>query len=952
MSALNFANSLAPVFERSITSQNQPNNQPQNTQENTKKMPLKFAHGNNIILTQGTYKGYYGFVYDVRPSSYDVEFYEDQFVPVSQYGSHPVGSNIMTEFGESVVVNHIPQLIAISTKSGELRLPHANLTRVVQYVAPDGLIKLGAFSHVQNPTDGNIAFEIQPYKLDYSVYYERSYIADTLPPKNESVLEFVKLSINKTSEMPAFIRARSDLKQLAEAIKNHSVLTDTPILITNEDILANGDDILLDEMYFVTDEPVASSNTNFLGLYGSMSRFIDEQYIIRYKKTVNLAKSSFTKGTKLRLGSNVSIQRGSFSGKDGVIVSVREPELTVYLDAVGRKVSKHSVRVGDTFIERAIHPRDVFYIDLRLKDGNFFQVTKLNDDSIEGTMKSKDYHPMKINWDAVESTQPGFKIYSTETLNVTDVELKDNVFVHDNTENTSNTEELDDIEDTDNPEITDDIEPEVTIEDPQDQVYTASYKALQETIQKHNPPSKHELRIKSHIDTILKHFGGYDINVFNVIKQVIQAEMSIKQLIKNSLEIDSSFWKSSDEKFITACLVLYEIIRTGYNNTMVGDYIRLLIESKYFNKKDISESIFSNNGWTDLFKVDKQFLKNLQNENQVFSVLRLLFDNCNAVMQKWFGPVILDSDFTVQLSDFIPLGGVRKLEVPRVMISIREFIKNDYPDSANKILFGPAYANIIDLYKTKLMELVNKDTNNTTKTVYTYILENLERAPFALKDLKRQLEKNKLDIDKKKYKKLSQVWNTMFTEIQAKYQEDISIKKQNIKTHDKNMQAMSKKRKAVFEDNVMFGKFGDLDILDDSDEEYEPEFPIKETSREKVQKLQSLMQKLTFQSRKKHQQRKRNEIKQSGLDITISGDNPDEYLDVSEEIAVKVINEFIINNKGNLNATVSTSMISISNNTKYSEMSVTGNKDSIKSITNNLVKSDFAEYKEIKPIRR
>lgn len=779
MSALDFANSFAQALQPSKSSQ-----KPQKKENNAKT--TKFSHSPNIILKHGTYKGYYGYVKKFEPGLFEVQFQEEQKVTVQQYGEHPIGSTILTVFGNSTITNRLPILYGIKFNSAgqsEFFFTESQLTKVVKFKDTTGSERIGKF--LGSGADGTC--EVGVFDANSFDELAKMYRSSDVP---------ISTNDNKTIECSQIIS----------------------------------------ETFVVSYSPTNKSDINFIGMYGPLLRVVPEQYVVSYPKTVNkIAKSLVSvDGKKLNIGSVVTIKHGPYKGQRCVVVGVNPPQLAVFIDAIGREVHSHLVKVGDTYKELPITPDDVFYMDIKLKSGQYVQVVSLLEDgNIIGIIKGSDYIPKKISADLIDSYQPGFKFQNITSEFYPEPKEPENVFVSE--EENQQIEETDDQEDTDNPEfeISEEQEEQDRYIEEEETKYKSSYKDTERTNFPETKWTNDQTLIKATIDLIVN-ASGLDIDVYAIINNVEKCFTILKKQVM-SLGKGGKYWKRSDEKYIIACLVLFSVVQSGFTHVftshdgdMIGNFLRDLQTQKFFHKKDINGSIFLTNGWSDEFTVDVELVKALHSSKTFDSIYRIMFENCNAVLQRLFGPVILTSNFSIDNIQLIPLGAEYEFlgwgrsplpkEPTQVLITVPNYLNGNIPSSAIKILFGHAYQDILEKYKENLAEAINTYESSTSKKVYGYILDNVERMPFALKELQADFKTTSNKLTKLKYEKMLKIWKLLLAEIKERYHNVETNKAQINQEIEYKREKAHKRRADAIESNSLTDQLKELNIDNDDDD--------------------------------------------------------------------------------------------------------------------------------------
>lgn len=725
-----------------------------------------FTHTNNIIMKRGTYKGYYGFVYEFFPAKYEVEIDEESYVPVIRYGQKKIGETFLTEFGNAKVLNRIPTLYGIKVDNEEIRFPREDLLHITYDSKNNKLLLINS-----------VSFE-----------------------NEDKLCKGIVLDIKGNSEKEMLDNLSKAIKTGIYNIQNKSTI----------DIKCHNT-----EYYFVITKPQQASLINHQGQYGTLLRVIDEQYHITYKKRIMLSMTEVTKTNK----KSIAIKKGPYKNKTGYIISKHVAYLTVYIDAIGRRVNNHMVKEGDKFVQKPITPNDVFYMDLKLKNNNFFEVkTILDNGNMIGLEKTyNDFIPREISMNDIAAQQPGFSF--TEVQHVSFIET--DKFQSDTDESlvVNDDDDDDNVSAIDyNEELLDEI-----IEDPVQFQHT--FKDTERTSFVPKQLTKEESEIKTKIDNILNTFGiADDINVYDIIEESKQSILKIKTQLKNA---KISFWKGSDEKYVIAVLVLYQIIKKGYTSLIGGEtvlnYIAVLSNKKYFHAKDVAQSVFLTNGWSNHFTVNTNITNALYKSKSFQDLYKIVFENCHKVLQTFFGNIDIHTSNILHYSQLIPLGGPKKSNA-RMLLTVKDIVNNNIPSTANSVLWGIEYRDTLEKYQRNLVKVINHPkANKTTQIVYEYVLDNLENAPIILANWKN----TNLKIDNLKKDTLSKTFEKLMQEITRIYNDSTNKRKERIETIEQNKESLKKRRRDIYEQNELLGKFASLDL----DLDLESNTSLKKTRR-------------------------------------------------------------------------------------------------------------------------
>jgi flagellar biosynthesis regulator FlaF len=184
------------------------------------------------------------------------------------------------------------------------------------------------------------------------------------------------------------------------------------------------------------------------------------------------------------------------------------------------------------------------------------------------------------------------------------------------------------------------------------------------------------------------------------------------------------------------------------------------------------------------------------------------------MIEKIYGKINLDIQPKKQES--LTVLGKRKYEdEPRKRITVKDiFTKNVTPD-ANKILWGIAYQPLLDKYKSKLIEKINDpNSNKTTKLVYDYVLQNLERGLFAVEEIKKLSNESKSQIDILKFDKMSKIWQSLLNDAKIIYNKLEKEKVSKIQEIEKEKEALKLKRETI----SAAKKLKSIELSDDEDD--------------------------------------------------------------------------------------------------------------------------------------
>jgi hypothetical protein len=727
MSSINFLNNIAQNIA--------PSEQQAKVQQPSNQIKKSFVHGNNVIIINGIdHKGYFGFVQEFVPGKLEVEIDEEGYVSAAQYGPQSIGSIIQTHLGNSLVTHKIPALNVIVYKNQEVRLPINHFMRTV-LLQRDSVFYIAEFvnSFIDN---GILTCEVRP----------------------------IEMHSNSKSEL---------LEQVSHAIRNNKLVKAD----MTEYIPAS--DSLLPDYYFVVQAPTINTDKNFVGFYGTLKNTIDEQYRIIYKRKLMMFKNAL----KQNSDGTYIVKHGPFKGRSISIVKRHPSTITVFLNATGKSIKSIIVKKDSSYQVQPLTPKDVFYLDLKLKNGNFFQVQKVlpngNFYGIERAATGNYIDPREISQDIVAEYQPGFALNAVVTNNSQSEEEQYII----GSENNNDNDNDEDVEQTEYETMED--QQEEQLEEQQEQEYTGSFKDNDRVSYQSIPLTPAQQAIKTTIENILnaQKLKHEEINIYDVISTTEEAIKNIKRLLqKNSNSELHNFWVNSDNKYIIACVVFYEIVKVGFAYLLVDNptidtvdklitvFTEKLVKANVFQHNDTEVSLLLTN-WHTSYQVDKSKLKQMRKS---ISIYTLMFNSCQKLLDVIFELPTLDiSDIQHRDTTLFPV--YKEREVIKRFVTMKELLHGEpIPEQAKKVLFGPAYIPILNQFKKGLNKKVTEATDETTKDVFSFIMDNIQDGPFVIKRLEELIKSgNGTKVDEIKYKKFKAAWEKLInTYIKVKVERD------------------------------------------------------------------------------------------------------------------------------------------------------------------------------------
>lgn len=723
------------------------------------KKNKKIIHGNNVIFTRGQYKGYSGFMYELNSETLDVEIDEYEYVVCSMYGEYKNGTSIITNRGNSVIINKIDKMYALKLKNKEtyfeIRLFTNQVSRFL-CIYEDNMKKVVQIIN-EYKRDDEISYDIVKLDLEYKKYYN-----------NQELMYMVSYFVCNG--------------------KYNSIATQHV-----RNVKLNGGE----EFWMVVKCPDNKDDVNYIGNFGKLSRTIPEQYLIKYKKTILANNNSLIINED-----KVTFKRGPYKNRTGILKNLNSSNLVIEVDAIGKKISKHIVKSNNFYKNRSIIPDDLFFKDIELTNGNFFQVKECTENGFIGIEKVKNNFVEKeiTNGDKIiKKLMSGFSIVNDRKIMSFE---KDTFQLEMEVIEEENGKDEDEDEENDEGSYNDDGDKDDIVFDSEVEM-KQTFKDSERLEFAQVVLSKDDKNIMKLIEKCLValSFSIESIKVYDVLESINDAVKKMKSELAKLGIID---WKTTDTKYIVACLVIYDILKNGYNfsKTSFNNFISKLFNTSFFKKNDIIESMFIQSDEKskietcfDLIRMNNQKkveMKKFYKSGNVFEIVKMMMENCNIILQKWFGPVILSC-----LDEDIELFPVCKKvrENTKKFLTTQDILNNNIAESADRIIWGPSTSKMIKIWKTSLINKCENEKDETLKLVYKFVIDNFENAPFVLRNMSNNNNTNNLEL--LKYRELKRAFDVFIVKLKKFTDRADAEKIDKLKIKSDEKEKVSKRRNEI-----------------------------------------------------------------------------------------------------------------------------------------------------------
>ena len=125
---------------------------------------------------------------------------------------------------------------------------------------------------------------------------------------------------------------------------------------------------------------------------------------------------------------------------------------------------------------------------------------------------------------------------------------------------------------------------------------------------------------------------------------------------------------------------------------------------------------------------------------------------------------------------------------------MRDVLDGNIIEGAVRIIWSPSSLKMIKLLKANLTKKCEAESNKDLKTVYNFIIDNFERAPFALREMEVNMKTN---FELLQHRELKRTFQMFITRLK-KFNELLELKKQDqLKSKSEEKQRLSKRRNEI-----------------------------------------------------------------------------------------------------------------------------------------------------------
>lgn len=500
----------------------------------------------------------------------------------------------------------------------------------------------------------------------------------------------------------------------------------------------------------ITDTFYSSNENGFI--FGKLN--VSPQNVKLYLlKNILLTHKQIEKIDKTHL----KITKGPFASDIIYPFIFMEPHLSITLHSSGEKIYNHNVKHKNEMINRPIYPKDVFYMDLKLKNGNYAEVIGIDSDnniSIKEITKEKTIINNIITLNDILLYLPGFKWTDSEI----EQELQE-INIDDNLDNTiDKSDSIDNNSDNESQYGSDngsDNGSEHIMENENIQIHEqeikGSYKDQERMTFIQDDLTDIQKKFKKIINDILLQFN-LQLDSIDWLNTIHNIEFCLTEIDKMSLQenIDQDIYFSG-YRFILAAILFNKI--KNLNNINMFNYTKIVLPV-LFGKSSKIQKIISDNehifklytnlsyfGHLKSIKQIKAWINNKKTDqmsiiNEMMSIsyelvkkILNLTENTTQMIKQEFIP--LGKGTHDSLNKYIPYDKNNDISEKK-FITLNEILKYGLPTKEYKIIYNPEVFDIVNLKISNKLKSLDKNSDDYISL--QFIKRNLLRIPYALRE--------------------------------------------------------------------------------------------------------------------------------------------------------------------------------------------------------------------------
>ena len=524
----------------------------------------------------------------------------------------------------------------------------------------------------------------------------------------------------------------------------------------------------------------------------------------------------------------VIVKRGEYKNNIGEMIAINKARLNIHIDALNKKISKHMVSNNGIMEERNVLVSDVFYHDIMLKNGTIINVINITDELISGYDRKSNVVSFKES--DIAKYLPGFKInqrkdeIKSECNNDEDIFISDEIIEEEEQQQGDEEKEKDEVEimgyETNIDNGTNEDQNKDENEKPDEIEFKASFKDMERCEFVSQKLSKGETEVMNNIDKVIKLLNYPDdiINRYSLMEKIIDTVKIMKSELQ---KININSWKKSDMKYIVLYLIIVEIIRKRESyiayNTFTNQ-IEKLYKIGYFTKSDIMGSCYlmteKDNidikntcfGLIVLSEDSSKKMRELYKNSKYLEIMINMIENCGKILQEWYGKIDIKGYKKVDVKIYNVADGKRNKDYPKYFLTTNDILSGNIPETSKKIVWGPQSEYLVNIWKTELNKKMMLCDNNEKKSIYEYVINNFDNAPF-MRDYTPSNETEKV-----KYKELMKTFVKFVCQLREYVDVKNSEKMCKLDEINKQKEKINKKRSEMSELRGLEIEFDNIEL--------------------------------------------------------------------------------------------------------------------------------------------
>ena len=483
----------------------------------------------------------------------------------------------------------------------------------------------------------------------------------------------------------------------------------------------------------------------------------------------------------------VKVKRGDFLNMQGRVKQMFPVNYRVTIEATGKSINSTNICTGlGNYKTECLSDEHLFFNDIVLKNGKYMQVDEVVGDNYHGQLFSGEKGKVSTN-DILNFN--GFELREQAERVRIETVFEDNVLPLD--QECEIEDDKSDLEDDfEEPEQNEFVQEDSDKNNSSEPETMTLFRDTQRSGIMERKMTREEKDIYTTFNKMTNGLMINSVNFYDVCSNTIETVNILKNECKR---IDIQDWKKSDEKYILACLVAAELIKSEYIFDQTT-FIDNLMNCGVFTKNNINNSIFLRTynceTFLNSYDLNSQTIKDLYKLKQYNKIVSQMLYNCSKVIN-----INLPLTTPKAPIEYIKLSEPHKEKhYVKNFVTQRDVLNGNITQNSKTVMWNKSSKELVCKWKNALFIKMSKEDNLHTRQVYEYIISNFENAAIIIKNQNNTFESK---FDEIKFVELKKVFDKFLSNLKDVQSNLDTLKQTKIDTIKIDTDNLNKRRQDI-----------------------------------------------------------------------------------------------------------------------------------------------------------